>query len=110
MGQAEALGFESIWMGEHPIIPVNIGTPYPFRDDGQIPDFYSQIADPFIGVTRETQCGDMLKRYEDAGAQRAILFLGHTEGLLAFSSVHFFRPAETDGILEGLAENSITQL
>lgn len=278
--KAEEIGFESIWMGEHPIMPVTIGTPYPFRDDGQIPDFYSQIADPFIGlasaaavttriklatgvclvpehnplilakqvatldhysggrvilgvgagwlreeaqalgtdfsrrwlllregveamrelwtrgeaeyqgkavsfpavrcipqpvqkpyppsllgthgekglqrvarwadgwcpmapapeelrenlkllkrltqdagrdfskldiavflgVTAGTQCGDMLKRYEDAGAHRAILFLGHQEGLLAFSNVHFFRPAETDGILERLGENSITKL
>ena len=59
--KAEAVGFESIWMGEHPIIPVKIGTPYPFRADGQIPDFYSQIADPFIGLTSAAAVTTTLK-------------------------------------------------
>ena len=59
--KAEELGFESIWMGEHPAIPVNISTPYPFRDDGQIPDFYSQIADPFIGLAAAAAVTTQLK-------------------------------------------------
>lgn len=48
--KAEALGFESFWLPEHPIIPVHTTTPYPLREDGQIPAFYAHIADPFIGL------------------------------------------------------------
>ena len=278
--QAEALGFESLWMGEHPIIPVQTTTPYPLTKDGQIPDFYSHLADPWIGLAsaaavtttlklgtgvclvternpillakeiatldhlsggrvvlgvgsgwlkeeveilganfsrrwlrlRESveamrelwtkdeaeyhgqmidfpavrctpkpaqkpyppallgshgekglqrvarwadgwcpvapgpkvlrknlqtlkqlmgeaerdfstlhisvflgaqdgqPCIDIIKKYEDAGAQRVIIMLGHEAGSLAFRHVHFFQPEEASGILERLAENSVAQL
>ena len=52
--QAEALGFESLWMGEHPIIPVQTSTPYPLTEDGKIPDFYSRLCDPFMGCSSMT--------------------------------------------------------
>ena len=48
--KVEALGFESLWMGEHPIIPVHTSTPYPLTEDGKIPDFYSRLCDPFMGL------------------------------------------------------------
>ena len=51
----EALGFESLWIPEHAIIPVNTTTPLPESPPGQgrIPEVYSHICDPFIGdVTR----------------------------------------------------------
>lgn len=49
--QAEALGFESFYLPEHPIIPVQHKTPYPLSKDGKIPEPYAQMIDPFVGLT-----------------------------------------------------------
>jgi len=35
--RAEAAGFESIWGGEHVIMPDAIGSKYPYTPDGKIP-------------------------------------------------------------------------
>ncbi len=51
-----------------------------------------------------------MKEYEDAGAQRVIIMLGHRSGSQAFRYVHFFAPDEMEEILERLAENSGLQL
>jgi probable F420-dependent oxidoreductase len=48
--QAEALGFESFYLPEHPIIPVQHKTPYPLSKDGKIPEPYAQMIDPFVGL------------------------------------------------------------
>ncbi|HEY6420587.1 MAG TPA: LLM class F420-dependent oxidoreductase [Candidatus Binataceae bacterium] len=48
--RCEALGFESFWLPEHAIIPVEHKTPYPRSRDGKIPDDYSHIIDPFVGL------------------------------------------------------------
>ncbi len=45
--KCEALGFESFFLPEHPIIPVHCKTPYPLGD-GKIPDVYSHLGDPFV--------------------------------------------------------------
>jgi len=47
--KCEALGFESIFIPEHPIIPVQHKTPYPLGD-GKIPPIYSEMPDPFIAL------------------------------------------------------------
>jgi probable F420-dependent oxidoreductase len=49
----EALGFESLWIPEHAIIPVNAGTPLPESPpgEGRIPEVYSHICDPFIAMS-----------------------------------------------------------
>jgi hypothetical protein len=57
-------------------------------------------------MTDGTPCADLIKQYEDAGAQRVIIMLGHKPGSQAFRYVHFFAPDEMEGILERLAENS----
>ena len=36
--RAERLGFDSLWMGEHPIIPVHSSSPAPGSSGGSIPD------------------------------------------------------------------------
>ena len=36
-GRAEAAGFESLWCGEHVIIPDKIYSKYPYTEDGKIP-------------------------------------------------------------------------
>ena len=46
---AEAVGFESLWGGEHVVMPTTISSPYPYTSDGKIPatpDTY--IPDPLI--------------------------------------------------------------
>jgi probable F420-dependent oxidoreductase len=48
--KAEDLGFESLWMAEHPIIPVQTTSKYGGTPDGSIPDSMSDMADPFIGL------------------------------------------------------------
>jgi probable F420-dependent oxidoreductase len=49
--QAEALGYDSLWIPEHPVIPLNHTTPFPGARDGQLPDHYNRWADPFIALT-----------------------------------------------------------
>ena len=48
--EAEALGFESFWLPEHPIIPVNTNTRYAGSSDGSIPESMNDMGDPFIGL------------------------------------------------------------
>ncbi|MGO9454449.1 MAG: LLM class F420-dependent oxidoreductase [Candidatus Binataceae bacterium] len=47
--KCEALGYESFWLPEHVIMPVNPKTPFPGAD-GKIPPVYSQMIDPFVGL------------------------------------------------------------
>ncbi len=46
--KAEALGFESIWVGEHPAVPVRIDRDYVQLVDGHLPYFYTNLADPWM--------------------------------------------------------------
>jgi len=47
--RAAALGFDSVWGGEHVIVPARIDSPYPYSPDGQMPgEPDSQIPDPLI--------------------------------------------------------------
>jgi probable F420-dependent oxidoreductase len=60
--RCEELGFESIWVPEHAIIPVHTKVPYPALD-GKIPDVYTRFPDPFVllgmisSVTRKLKLG-----------------------------------------------------
>jgi probable F420-dependent oxidoreductase len=42
----EKLGFESLWVPEHPILPVDPKTPFPAG--GPIPEVYSHMSDQFV--------------------------------------------------------------
>jgi probable F420-dependent oxidoreductase len=47
--QAEALGFDSVWGGEHVIRPTEFGSRYPYTADGQMPgEPETPIPDPLI--------------------------------------------------------------
>jgi probable F420-dependent oxidoreductase len=59
--KAESLGFESIWLPEHPIMPVNPATKYRGSADGSIPEPMSQMADPYIGLARASAVTQKLK-------------------------------------------------
>jgi len=56
---AEDLGFESIWKGEHIIIPVDIANP--IRHGTQLPDDYKHMPDPFIWMTAAATATTRLK-------------------------------------------------
>src|SRR5262249_5144629 len=49
---AEALGFESLWCAEHPIMPVHTTSKFPGSADGVIPESYSHFVDPFVALAR----------------------------------------------------------
>jgi len=49
--KAEELGFESFYLPEHPIIPVNYQTRYPGNPEGKLPESCAHFVDPFIGLT-----------------------------------------------------------
>ena len=59
--KAESLGFESIWLPEHPIMPVNPASRYPGSPDGSIPEGMSDMADPYIGLARASAVTSTIK-------------------------------------------------
>lgn len=46
----ESLGYESLWIPEHPVIPFEVKTVFPFPDR-KLPDHYGRWGDPFIALT-----------------------------------------------------------
>src|SRR4051794_40100664 len=46
--ELEVRGFDSLWVGEHPQIPVSRRTPYPAGDP--MPDQYKWMMDPFLSL------------------------------------------------------------
>ena len=59
--KAEALGFDSLWLGEHPVIPVHSTSPAPGSSGSSIPDFYSRLVDPFVALARASAVTTTLK-------------------------------------------------
>jgi probable F420-dependent oxidoreductase len=47
----EARGYESLWIPEHPVIPVAMKTEFPFTPDHKLPEHYGRWADPFVALT-----------------------------------------------------------
>ena len=52
--RAEAAGFESLWGGEHVILPSTIESPYPYSSDGKIP---AQPDTPFTPLREQIKLG-----------------------------------------------------
>jgi probable F420-dependent oxidoreductase len=59
--KAELLGFESLWLPEHGVMPVHVTTRYQGSPDGSIPPSMSDIGDPFIGLARASAVTKTLK-------------------------------------------------
>ena len=59
--KAEALGFDSLWVGEHPVMPVHSTSPFPGSADGVIPPSYSWFVDPFVALARASAVTTTLK-------------------------------------------------
>lgn len=59
----EEQGFESIWLPDHPVIPVHTTTPLPETapGQGQIPEVYAHISDPFVGMAMAAGATTTLK-------------------------------------------------
>jgi probable F420-dependent oxidoreductase len=49
--RAEALGFDSLWVLDRILYPVNPRTPYPATPDGVLPDLYKRVLDPLETLT-----------------------------------------------------------
>ena len=48
--EAENLGFESLWVAEHLVVPTSYTTYYPRSRDGKVPEFYAHLIDPFVAL------------------------------------------------------------
>ena len=59
--RAEEIGFESLWVPEHPILPVKSSSPWPGSADGVIPKVYADIVDPFVALGRASAVTSNLK-------------------------------------------------
>ncbi len=59
--KTEALGFESLWIPEHPVYPVETETAFPGTPDGSVPDFYKQLLDPFVALGAAAAATERLK-------------------------------------------------
>ena len=57
----EEVGFESMWLPEHPVIPVNHNTKYGGTPDGSIPQGMYHQANPFIALARASATTQNLK-------------------------------------------------
>ena len=49
--RAEELGYESVWVTERLLWPVNPQTPYPATPDGSLPEVYKTVLDPLEALT-----------------------------------------------------------
>ena len=49
--RAEALGYESVWVTEHLLYPLEPKTPYPGSANGMLPDHYKIVLDPLETLT-----------------------------------------------------------
>ena len=56
---AETNGFESLWFGEHSHIPTSRKTPFPMG--GELPQYYKEFFDPFIGLSAVAGVTEKLK-------------------------------------------------
>src|SRR5215469_17843183 len=61
--KAEQLGFESLWLPDHAVMPVHSETPLPETQPGQggIPEVYSHMCDPFVAMAIATGVTTRLK-------------------------------------------------
>ena len=59
--RAEEMGFESFWLPEHPILPVNTNARYGGTADGSIPASMADIGDPLIGLARASAVTNSIK-------------------------------------------------
>lgn len=57
--RAEEIGYDSLWIPEHPVIPIERKTPYLLG--GELPEHYGRWTDPFIALTMAAAVTTRLK-------------------------------------------------
>ena len=59
--KAEELGFESCWVPEHTIVPVQTDSKYPGTPDGSLPPSMDDMADPLIALAKASAVTSAIK-------------------------------------------------
>ena len=60
--KAEALGYESVWLPEHLIVPLEMHSPYPYSADGKFPGGANvALHDPFVALAYVAACTERIK-------------------------------------------------
>jgi probable F420-dependent oxidoreductase len=49
--RAEALGYDTVWVADRLLYPLQPRTPYPSTPDGSLPEFYKVVLDPLATLT-----------------------------------------------------------
>lgn len=57
----EAAGFESLWVGDHPVIPLSTTTPMQGTGEAEIPEAYAHVSDPFVVLSMAAAVTSHLK-------------------------------------------------
>jgi probable F420-dependent oxidoreductase len=87
--KCEALGFESMFVNEHVIFPVNPKTPYVANPSEPIPEYYAHFPDPFVAlamaaaVTKTIQLGtavSLVTEHEPIALAKQLATLDHWSG------------------------------
>jgi len=92
-GKCEALGFDSLWVGDHPVMPIKhamVGSADSVRgarfEGDQTPEFYSHMPDPFLllmaaaSVTSRIKLGTgvtLISEREPIATAKAVATLDH---------------------------------
>ena len=58
---AEGLGFGSLWVGEHVVMPVEYERVYPASESGEAPEFAKLIASPIVSLARAAAVTERLR-------------------------------------------------
>ena len=58
--KVEQLGFDSVWLPEHPVVPVHHNTKYPGTPDGSIPERMTLGVNPLIALATAAACTENL--------------------------------------------------
>ena len=59
--ETERLGYESLWFGEHPFLPLDYSIQYPRGQGGRVPDFYGDMPDIFVMLSLAAQATTTLR-------------------------------------------------
>lgn len=59
--RAEELGYDSIWVGEHPVLPLDISSAWPDEPDKGVPKVDAHIGDPFVALSRASAVTSTIK-------------------------------------------------
>ena len=59
--RVEAMGFDSLWAPEHPVLPVDSFARYEDTPSGPVPKYYADMVDPFVALARASAVTTTLK-------------------------------------------------